>query len=166
MLIFLLDGNNSAILIFNILIYNYINKKGESMSTRSSIIWKLNYGGTVITYHHSDGYLEGVGQDLVDKLEQLKLDKNSTEDVETFLNKVVKDPKDDSYRICDYITEDVEYIYYIKNFDYSVSIEIAKNKKFLNEEYFNEDTEELVKNILRDFDFRDVPTCLKNGVEI
>jgi len=81
------------------------------MSTRSNIIIKAK-GCKAILYHHYDGYIEGVGQDLVNKLDKYFNSDNYCywSDV---VNMLVKDKKDDGYEITRGIHGDIDYLYTI-----------------------------------------------------
>lgn len=76
------------------------------MSTRASILIKDNSESSVRLYHHHDGYPEGVGMDLVERL-------NKTFEYygwEQFANRLVKDSKDE-YELTSDIHGDEEYLY-------------------------------------------------------
>jgi len=86
------------------------------MSTRCNIICKIKREGDkkpqqfAVLYHHCDGYPDGVGYDMKERLE-------SASDIKrrhagSFINSMVKDPMDD-YEITTDLHWDVEYVYTI-----------------------------------------------------
>ena len=81
------------------------------MSTRCNIIVKAK-GKKITLYHHWDGYLEGVGQDLVNKFKNMFIDNNKCYWIHA-VNMLVKDKTDDGYEISDGIHGDIEYLYTI-----------------------------------------------------
>lgn len=89
------------------------------MSTRCNIVLKTGkrFFKDIILYHHHDGYPEGVGADLVERLK----DHFTGLRVEDIANKLVKD-LDDEYEITTCIHGDIEYLYIInektKNLSY------------------------------------------------
>lgn len=84
-----------------------LNKKGAIMSTRCNIIIKRK-GYKAILYHHFDGYLEGVGQDLVNKLSDVQ-----NWNWDDIANCLLKDRHDDGYELTSCIHGDIEYLYTI-----------------------------------------------------
>ena len=81
------------------------------MSTRCNIIVKAK-GKKITLYHHWDGYLEGVGQDLVNKLKDAFIDDYFCSWTH-IVNKLVKDKEDTGYEITSGLHGDIEYLYTI-----------------------------------------------------
>ena len=103
------------------------------MSTRCNIIVKAK-GKKITLYHHWDGYLEGVGQDLVNKFKNMFIDNNKCYWIHV-VNMLVKDKTDDGYEISDGIHGDIEYLYTIdtdkKTLKYqTVGYDTNYNQKF------------------------------------
>jgi len=81
------------------------------MSTRSTI--KIECGKELIRlYHHCDGYPEGVGFELCEKLIEFK-DENWYFNGEEFANKLVHENED--YEITTKVHGDEDYLYTIYN---------------------------------------------------
>lgn len=79
------------------------------MSTRANIILYDRWGSAPIyLYHHHDGFFEGVGRDLVKRLDGRK----SGWCASCIANELVKDCEDE-YEITVGVHGDVEYIYKI-----------------------------------------------------
>lgn len=81
------------------------------MSTRCNIIVKAK-GNKITLYHHWDGYIEGVGQDLVNKLKPF-FDSNNKCYWSDVVNMLVKNKEDEGYEITSRIHGDIEYLYTI-----------------------------------------------------
>jgi len=81
------------------------------MSTRCNIIVKAK-GKKITLYHHWDGYPEGVGQDLVNKLQKV-FDNDYFCLWTHIVNKLVKDREDEGYEITTGLHGDIEYLYTI-----------------------------------------------------
>lgn len=99
------------------------------MSTRCNIIVKSK-SEEVILYHHHDGYPEGVGVALLNKVTPLLKDNRYYNDVEDIVNALIKDKDDDEYEYTSALHGDIEYIYEIdvdqktiKCFEYNYSTE-------------------------------------------
>lgn len=90
------------------------------MSTRSNIVVKDSDSEHTI-YHHSDGYLEGVGAELKEFIDtQYKPD---TRTADEFCKQM--EGWDDSYEYDDSgIHGDVEYIYYVDIFTNTVEVSV------------------------------------------
>ena len=87
------------------------------MSTRCNIVLKTGrrFFKDIYLYHHHDGYPEGVGADLVNRLK----DHFTGATVEDIANKLVKD-LDDEYEITTCLHGDIEYLYVIDEEDKSL----------------------------------------------
>lgn len=87
------------------------------MSTRCNIVLKTGrrFFKDIYLYHHHDGYPEGVGADLVERLK----DHFTGLRVEDIANKLVKD-LDDEYEITTCLHGDIEYLYVIDEEDKSL----------------------------------------------
>ena len=84
------------------------------MSTRCNVIIKSN-GKEFILYHHFDGYPEGVGADLKEKLHIFTKDR-SFFNVMDFVNGLIKADEGKGsrgYELTDCIHGDIEYLYII-----------------------------------------------------
>ena len=81
------------------------------MGTRCNIIVKAK-GKKITLYHHWDGYPEGVGQDLVNKLQKV-FDNDYFCHWTHIVNKLVKDREDEGYEITTGLHGDIEYLYTI-----------------------------------------------------
>lgn len=79
------------------------------MSTRCNIIIK-DKRGKIYLYHHHDGYPEGVGSDLFERLKVLFL--NTYLYKTSLANFLVKDTNDE-YNITDSIHGDIDFLYTI-----------------------------------------------------
>jgi hypothetical protein len=77
------------------------------MSTRCEVTVIGRYG-KVKLYHHHDGYPEGVGFDLIERMSKYV----SEIDFDRFVNDLVKDPNDE-YEITQYNHADREYEYFV-----------------------------------------------------
>ena len=77
------------------------------MSTRCNVIVKA--GDQEITfYHHCDGYPEGVGIDLAERMERVMA--NKWHDADDFLDDLVRDADYDFSTVCG-LPGDIEYLY-------------------------------------------------------
>ena len=81
------------------------------MSTRASIIVCDQTGKRQYIYHHHDGYLDGVGQELKDFLETYTKSPDSTWDCSDITMKILA--LDDEYEITTNVHGDIEYKYTI-----------------------------------------------------
>ena len=91
------------------------------MSTRSEIIIKdywtseatgKHYTKKVKLYHHSDGYPEGVGKDLMEFIYPM-LTRSNSSDCNSVANKLLKWKDDNGYELTVYVHSDIEYMYVI-----------------------------------------------------
>lgn len=76
------------------------------MSTRSEVYIKAN-GETVRFYHHCDGYYEGVGFDLAQKILEIKQKFNFRYCLGTFINSLLSN----GYELSMDPAHDIEYAY-------------------------------------------------------
>lgn len=90
------------------------------MSTRCDIVIKdywmqggVKYKKNLLLYHHYDGYPEGVGKYLMEKIYPLLIKSNNI-DCDIVANKLIKDKEDNEYEITVYTHTDIEYRYVIE----------------------------------------------------
>lgn len=79
------------------------------MSTRCNIV-VLAGEARVVLYHHHDGYVEGVGFDLVERMKNVL--KQGWRGADEFLNNLLKDSKDEyEFSTGSGLHGDIEYLY-------------------------------------------------------
>lgn len=81
------------------------------MSTRAAIIIK-DETNSIRLYHHHDGYVSGVGFDLLERYRKKLDDTAMCLDIEEIANELVKDSSDE-YEIAACLHGDEEYLYTI-----------------------------------------------------
>ncbi len=86
------------------------------MSTRANIVIQDEEGTKVILYHHCDGYIEGVGVDLIRYLVSL----NKNKGVASYKELLAMLPED--YEETDGIHGDIAYLYTIMFTDTSIKL--------------------------------------------
>ena len=118
------------------------------MSTRCNIIVKAK-GNKITLYHHWDGYIEGVGQDLVNKLEPIFNSNNKCywSDV---VNMLVKNKEDEGYERTSRIHGDIEYLYTIDTDKKTIKVQtvgygINYEQKFFRKKDVLKELEKLYK---------------------
>ena len=66
----------------------------------------------IVLYHHHDGYISGVGYDLLDRFLDTETKKLDIDCIDTVANKLIKDTEDE-YEVTTYNHVDIEYKYTI-----------------------------------------------------
>lgn len=79
------------------------------MSTRSNIIVLIDEQ-KIVLYHHHDGYVEGVGFDLVERMNRVLY--NEWQNADDLLNDLLKDKNDEyEFSTASGLHGDIEYLY-------------------------------------------------------
>jgi hypothetical protein len=99
------------------------------MSTRTNIIIQEDGDTKVILYHHCDGYIEGVGIDLIRYL--IELTKYNCTGVINYKELLALLPEE--YEETKGIHGDIEYLYTIRFTDTSIKMWVAKVNQALRE---------------------------------
>ncbi len=95
------------------------------MGTRCGIRIIDEAGKYVELYHHWDGYISGVGYDLLDMFYDKESNKLIMDDfIDNLVNKLIKNKDDDGYEFCSATHADIEYMY---------TINIGKNEITVDE---------------------------------
>lgn len=115
------------------------------MSTRCMLrIFSVKLGKDVYLYHHHDGYIKGVGYDLLDMFYDRNKEKIILNNIDTVVNKLIK-KEGDEYEYTAYNHIDIEYLYTLDvDNNKIVTYEVACSEDEM-EVYQTWDTERLIE---------------------